>query len=75
LPDLGQLVEAAIRYWRITASVLAAIGVIVVVCFCWDSLAVRLIAGFHILVAFTTAGALWETNRSRGDSVTGIDEQ
>jgi hypothetical protein len=51
------------EYWRVSVSVLIACGLVAVLCHTWDAPAIRWIAGFHILVAFTMTGVLWETNR------------
>ena len=58
-----ELLFAAVEYWRVSVSVLIACALVVILCHTWDAPAIRWIAGFHILVAFTTAGVLWETNR------------
>jgi hypothetical protein len=63
LPDALNFLWRAVKYWRVTASVLMASFFIFVVCFYWEGMAIRLIAGFHLLVLFTTAGVIWQTGR------------
>jgi hypothetical protein len=63
LPEVICLLLAAAKYWRVSVSLLIAACVVIVICYFWDALPIRVIAGFHILVFFTTAGVMWETNR------------
>jgi hypothetical protein len=63
IPDALNLAFAAIKYWRVTISLLIATGLAVVICVIWDAPAVRWIAGFHIFVIMALVGVLWETNR------------
>jgi hypothetical protein len=63
--DLMGMVVAAVKYWRISFGVLAAVAVIVALCFLTKSIAFRWIVGFHVFVAIVTTAVLWEQNQGR----------
>ena len=62
VPDALNLLFGAVKYWRVTACVLIAVFLMLVVCSCWEGVAIRLIAGFHLFVLLTTAGVIWQTS-------------
>lgn len=65
LPDVASLLAGIARFWRISVSCFVAGAALALLFFWFDSPAIRLIAGFHIVVGVVTGGVIWETRRGR----------
>lgn|GEM_PF-6434758 len=65
LLDLANLIFAAARFWRISVSCFMAGSAVALLCFWFDSPAIRWIAGVHLVIGVITAGIIWETRRGR----------
>jgi hypothetical protein len=63
--DLATLALGAAKYWRISSGFLIAASALVVVCFLFDSPAIRWIVGFHVFVLVVTVGIVWEQKRGK----------
>lgn len=58
LLDLANLLFEVIRFWRISVSCFIAGSMVAVLCFCFDSPAIRWIAGVHLVIGAITAGII-----------------
>jgi hypothetical protein len=65
LLGVADFVCGAIRFWRISVSCFIAGSMVAVLCFWFESPAIRWIGGFHLVIAAITAGVIWETRRGR----------
>lgn len=65
LLDVANLLFAATEFWRISVSCFIAASVVAVLCFWFESPAIRWIAGVHLFIGVIMAGIFWETRRGR----------
>ena len=61
----ADLLFAAAKFWRISVSCFIAGAALALLCFWFESPAIRWIAGFHLVIGVVTAGVIWETRRGR----------